>query len=49
MTRIAFIGAGNMGLPMLRNLLVAGHEACVRRVLQRDAIIAKNGCATQVP
>ena len=26
MTRIAFIGAGNMGLPMLRNLLVAGHQ-----------------------
>ena len=26
MTRIAFIGVGNMGLPMLRNLLVAGHE-----------------------
>ena len=26
MTRIAFIGAGNMGLPMLRNLLAAGHE-----------------------
>ena len=26
MTRIAFIGAGNMGLPMVRNLLTAGHE-----------------------
>ena len=26
MIRIAFIGAGNMGLPMLRNLLAAGHE-----------------------
>ena len=26
MGRIAFIGAGNMGLPMLRNLLAAGHE-----------------------
>ena len=26
MSRIAFIGAGNMGLPMLRNLLAAGHE-----------------------
>ena len=26
MTQIAFIGAGNMGLPMLRNLLAAGHE-----------------------
>ena len=26
MTRIAFIGIGNMGLPMLRNLLAAGHE-----------------------
>ena len=26
MTRIAFIGVGNMGLPMLRNLLVAGHQ-----------------------
>ena len=26
MTRIAFIGAGNMGLPMVRNLLAAGHE-----------------------
>ena len=26
MTRIAFIGAGNMGLPMLRNLIGAGHE-----------------------
>ena len=26
MTRIAFIGVGNMGLPMLRNLLAAGHE-----------------------
>lgn len=26
MTRIAFIGLGNMGLPMARNLLVAGHD-----------------------
>ncbi|MCY4285919.1 MAG: 3-hydroxyisobutyrate dehydrogenase [Thiotrichales bacterium] len=26
MTRIAFIGVGNMGLPMLRNLRAAGHE-----------------------
>ena len=26
MTRIAFIGTGNMGLPMVRNLLAAGHE-----------------------
>jgi 3-hydroxyisobutyrate dehydrogenase len=26
MTRIAFIGAGNMGLPMVRNLLAASHE-----------------------
>ncbi|CAI8054980.1 3-hydroxyisobutyrate dehydrogenase [Geodia barretti] len=26
MSRIAFIGAGNMGLPMLRNLIGAGHE-----------------------
>ena len=26
MTRIAFIGIGNMGLPMVRNLLAAGHE-----------------------
>ena len=26
MTRIAFIGAGNMGMPMVRNLLAAGHE-----------------------
>ena len=26
MARIAFIGIGNMGLPMLRNLLAAGHE-----------------------
>ena len=26
MARIAFIGVGNMGLPMLRNLLAAGHE-----------------------
>ena len=26
MSRIAFIGAGNMGLPMVRNLLAAGHD-----------------------
>ena len=26
MTRIAFVGVGNMGLPMVRNLLAAGHE-----------------------
>ena len=26
MSRIAFIGVGNMGLPMVRNLLAAGHE-----------------------
>ncbi|RMF68238.1 MAG: 3-hydroxyisobutyrate dehydrogenase, partial [Alphaproteobacteria bacterium] len=26
MTKIAFIGLGNMGLPMARNLLKAGHE-----------------------
>ena len=26
MTRVAFIGVGNMGLPMVRNLLAAGHR-----------------------
>ena len=26
MARIAFVGVGNMGLPMVRNLLAAGHE-----------------------
>jgi len=26
MTRIAFIGLGNMGLPMTRNIVVAGHD-----------------------
>ena len=26
MARIGFIGLGNMGLPMARNLLAAGHE-----------------------
>ena len=26
MARIAFIGLGNMGLPMAKNLLAAGHE-----------------------
>ena len=29
MARIAFIGVGNMGLPMVRNLLAAGHEVRV--------------------
>ena len=26
MTRVAFIGVGNMGLPMVRNLLAEGHQ-----------------------
>ena len=26
MARIAFIGLGNMGLPMAKNLLAAGHQ-----------------------
>ena len=26
MARIAFIGLGNMGLPMAKNLLTAGHD-----------------------
>ena len=29
MARIAFIGVGNMGLPMVRNLLAAGHDVRV--------------------
>ncbi len=28
MARIGFIGLGNMGLPMARNLVAAGHEVC---------------------
>jgi 3-hydroxyisobutyrate dehydrogenase len=28
MARIGFVGLGNMGLPMARNLVAAGHEVC---------------------
>ena len=28
MARIGFIGLGNMGLPMVRNLVAAGHDVC---------------------
>ncbi|MDP8985151.1 MAG: 3-hydroxyisobutyrate dehydrogenase [Pseudomonadota bacterium] len=39
---IAFIGVGNMGRPMARNLLKAGHSVVVYDVIQRnvDALVA---------
>ena len=39
MTRIAFIGVGNMGLPMVRNLLAAGHSVRAHDV-SPDALAA---------
>jgi 3-hydroxyisobutyrate dehydrogenase len=46
MARIGFIGLGNMGLPMLRNLLAAGHAVAAFDVVAsaRDAA-AKAGAA----
>ena len=40
--RIAFIGAGNMGRPMIRHLIAAGYQVAVsvRRPAARDAVTA---------
>jgi 3-hydroxyisobutyrate dehydrogenase len=54
MARIGFIGLGNMGLPMVRNLLAAGHAVSVFDVVAsaRDAAaaagagVARSGAAT---
>jgi len=42
MARIGFIGLGNMGLPMVRNLLAAGHEVLAFDLVEaaRDAAAA---------
>ncbi len=46
MARIGFIGLGNMGLPMLRNLLAAGHAvAAFDVVASARAAAAKAGAA----
>jgi 3-hydroxyisobutyrate dehydrogenase len=48
MARIAFIGLGNMGLPMVRNLLKAGHEVVAFDVVARAleaAVTAGAGAA----
>ncbi len=46
MARIGFIGLGNMGLPMLRNLLAAGHAVAAFDVVARArAAAAKAGAA----
>ncbi len=58
MTKIAFIGLGNMGLPMAKNLLSAGHEVhafdlseqTVAKAVAAGAIAAKSviGCLDDV-
>ena len=47
MARIGFIGLGNMGLPMARNLLKAGHAVRGYDVsrAQVDALAASGGQA----
>ncbi len=42
MANIGFIGLGNMGLPMLRNLLKAGHKVCAY-----DIVASARDAATQ--
>ena len=44
MARIAFIGLGNMGLPMAQNLVKAGHEVCgVDVVAENMTALADSG------
>ena len=47
MARIGFIGLGNMGLPMVRNLLAAGHEVTAFDLVAaaRDAAVAVGAAA----
>ena len=47
MARIAFIGLGNMGLPMAKNLLAAGHEVAGFDLVSRavEAFAAAGGVA----
>ena len=47
MKKIAFIGLGNMGLPMARNLLKAGHELKVFDLVQAavDELVAEGAKA----
>ena len=42
--KIAFLGLGNMGLPMARNLLRAGHDVTVwnRTLSKADELLAHN-------
>ncbi|WP_428381218.1 NAD(P)-dependent oxidoreductase [Nevskia ramosa] len=45
--RIAFIGLGNMGIPMARNLVAAGHAVTVwNRTPLTDAALAQHGFVT---
>jgi 3-hydroxyisobutyrate dehydrogenase len=52
MSRIGFIGLGNMGGPMAANLLKAGHEVAVfdlnKEVLQKFEALGAKICATAV-
>jgi 3-hydroxyisobutyrate dehydrogenase len=53
MTKIAFIGLGNMGLPMAANLVRAGHEvsgfdfsaAALQRAREAGVVAAENGAS----
>ena len=47
MARIGFIGLGNMGLPMARNLIKAGHQVAGFDVAKGavDALAADKGVA----
>jgi 3-hydroxyisobutyrate dehydrogenase len=47
--KIAFIGLGNMGGPMARNLLKAGHELVVFDVVQRNVDALKAAGAAAAP
>jgi len=46
MTRIGFVGLGNMGGPMARNLVAAGHELKVFDLVE-DLMAAVEGAAPQ--
>src|SRR5207237_2441450 len=46
MAKIGFLGLGEMGTPMARRLLQAGHEVVVwNRTAERTAVLAKEGAS----
>jgi 3-hydroxyisobutyrate dehydrogenase-like beta-hydroxyacid dehydrogenase len=47
--KVAFLGLGNMGAPMARNLVKAGHQVTVWNRTRKRAMVVSGGAAANTP